>query len=98
MAIRFDASTDYLTRVTGLPSITSFTLMGWFKIAVSSGTYQAFLSLGKTDASTFYFAGTASDATTQMAYNGSSQYTGTKTLTTGIWYHVAIVVSTALSP
>lgn len=92
MAVRFDTAGDFLTRVTDLPSISNFTIMGWFKITTGSGSYQCFASLGKTDAGTFYYMGTNSAGTVMMEYNGSSQYTtGGVALTAGIWYYCAMV-------
>ncbi len=100
MAIRFDASGDYLTRTASLPTITSFTMMGWVKISVDANDYQCFMALGtsapgSSDASMFY-GGTDSDGTSQMAYcpnTGQISTGGIGSMTVAKWYYAAIVVS-----
>lgn len=87
MAVTFDANTDKLSRTTGLPTITGFTMMGWFRITAHTD-YQTFLCYGDTSGSTYYdFGCNASEAT--ALWNGTGEDLGT-TLTAGQWYHCAM--------
>lgn len=92
MAVRLDAVTDTLTRTTGLPGITSFTLMGWFQMAANTGGFQSFLAYGTSTAGSgnFYSLTTNGGNLTFVAYNGATNSTATGTITVGAWMHLAL--------
>lgn len=79
-----------LSRLTGLPPIGSFTMMGWFFIAAHTD-YQSFLAYGSTGVSDFYDVGVT--GTEQFnVWNGTSETSGSS-LVAAQWYHVTLTVT-----
>jgi hypothetical protein len=62
MAVRFDASGDYLRRTTNLPPIAGFTVMGWFKITTDRNNYSTFIGYGESSGFDWYGLATSSAA------------------------------------
>lgn len=92
-SLRFDGSTDILTRTSNNPTVTSFTMMAWVKISVDINTYTAMMIMATNPLSAYYYVGTTADGTTLEAFsNGNPELTGTN-LAVGTWYHVAFTVS-----
>jgi hypothetical protein len=89
-SVRFDAVGDELVRTTNLPPVTSFTMMGWFKLAASTGGYSTLLGLGPLSGNNAYLALTA--GTSLGVWTGSGYASGPN-LTIGTWYHIALTVS-----
>jgi len=96
MAVRSDASADGLSATTNLPTITGFTIMGWF---LRSGTgqsapgYEAVIgfggaSTGNKYACYFRTAGAATFAVTEW----TTDFTGSA-ISDNTWYHVAMTVA-----
>lgn len=86
MALGFDNAGDRLERYTNPPSGDACTMMGWFYL-VSTGTTAPLLRLAEDAGNSFVaYVNTSS----QLTLYASSIVTGT-TLSTGIWYHVAMV-------
>lgn len=94
MAIRQDATGESLTRTANLPSATSATLMGWFKISTDRNTYTAMMAFGPSSPGNYYAVMTDVDGTTMALWNGGTFPTGTN-LTAGTWYHLAMTVNGA---
>jgi hypothetical protein len=93
MSIRLDASTDKLSRTTNLPSITAFTMMGWFKISVNRVNYGSFLGYGSTTvAGNEYAYMVGGDGLTTNLWNSAVETTGSA-LTVGTWAHLAMTVA-----
>lgn len=93
MAIRKDASGDTISRTTNLPTITSFTIMGWFKLSVDRNTYSALLSFGTNSSSPYYSILTDGSGTDLYVYNSSGLTTTGTSLTVGTWVHAALTVA-----
>jgi len=62
MAVRLDAASESLTATASLPSITTFTLMGWFR-AASFSSAHTFFRFGDATGSNFYAFFTTGGAT-----------------------------------
>ena len=92
MAIRFDNTTDYLSRTTSLPPIASFTIMSWAQLSVDKNDYVGFFSFGESSGGRFFEIGTFTDGVSFHLYNGSVETSGSA-LTVGVWYHCSLVVS-----
>lgn len=91
MSVRFDASGDSLTRTVNLPTITAFSVMGWFQIVTDRNDFTQFIVFGDATGPDIYQIGTDSDGTTLNAYNGVDNLGSA--LTVGTWYHLALVCS-----
>jgi hypothetical protein len=95
MAVRMDASTDALTRTTGLPSITAYTLMMWMQIVVDRNAYSTLFCFGDTSTgNNFWNLSTNADGVTLAVSNGSVEMLGSA-FTAGAagWAHLAHTVS-----
>lgn len=82
MAIRCDASTETAARTTNLPTATSFTNMGWFRLAADRGVTTTFMAYGNEPSLQ------TSDGTTLQLWNGATAATGS-VLLVNRWYHLA---------
>lgn len=92
-SVRFDASTDQLSRTNTMPTITAFTFMCWVKVSVDRNAFSCFINFHNSGSgSGYYYMGTDSDGTTFALYNNSTVVAGSA-LTVGTWYHVAMVCS-----
>lgn len=90
--MRLTSSAMYFNRTTNLPSITSFTILGWFKLTANIGGYNGIFSIGNNvGGGAFYFVGTNGDGTSGQVWNGSTNNTGAA-YTIGTWYFLALVV------
>lgn len=83
MAIRFDGSTDVLSRANLTGALTA---MGWFYIAVDRNNYSAFIAINDNN-----IVATASDGVTLLHWDGTNEETGS-TLSVGAWFHLAITM------
>lgn len=90
MAVRFDNSADTLSRTTNLPTITSFTMMGWFYLTNSrtSGATETMLAFGDTLGVKFYQFYDNNNLTFTL-WNGLTDTVGS-TFTAATWYHLAM--------
>ena len=83
MAVRFDAVDDSLEREC--PTGGAFTLMAWVYITTDRNAYTAFFQIhGNCTAET------DTDGTTLALWTGSTLTAG-DALSTGTWYHIALV-------
>lgn len=94
MAVRLDADADGFSRTTGLPGITSFTMMGWFQPIVDENDETPLLFYGDSSPypAHFYSMGMGSDGVTLSLWNGTAD-AGSVVLTMGTWYHIAFTVA-----
>ena len=91
MSVRFDASTDALSRIAlPRPSITAFTLMGWAYSLGSVGAFSGALSFGNASAGGFYMIGRNMDTNRLQIYNASGGATGTAAWAISTWAHIAM--------
>lgn len=95
MSIRFDAVGDSVNRTTTPPSISVFTMMGWFRIAVNRATFSTFMAAGAPASSAYFQVAAGTDGVTLGTYdgNGAAFNSGTTTLVVGTWYHIAFTVA-----
>jgi hypothetical protein len=89
MAIRFNGSTDLLSRASLVAS--PFTAMGWGKITTDRNNNSTFFAVGEASGAGYYAARTASDGTTLEFYNEDEF--PQSALTVGTWYHLAITLA-----
>lgn len=92
MAIRTDASGEQVSRLTSLPGITSFTMMGWFQIVTDRNVFTAFMCYGASGNGFLYETQTQSDGTSLAGWNGITTFNGSA-LSVGTWYHLAMTVA-----
>lgn len=103
MAIRFDASTDYLRRTANIPARGGpWTWMAWVYMSATggSGNYGTVWAINANSTSDYdgiYFHYDGSNTRILIAVdNGSyAESRGATNLSTGTWYHVALVRSSA---
>ena len=95
-AVAFDAANDGLSRTTNLPSITSYTMMGWFKITGDSNTYSTLMGLSQATSGNAYLVmlccGNGWDSL--ALWTGNAFRMGDN-LALGTWHHMAITVAGA---
>ena len=93
MAVRLDAAADTLTRTVNLPTVTAFTMMGWFRIVVDRNDYSGFLHRGDTFGHALIVI-TGADGL-RLEYYDSDAVGGLvgTTLVLGTWYHIAFTRS-----
>lgn len=88
MAIRLDASADYLSRTADLPASTAFTIAGWFRRRGAGGAAVEVLSgLSRADLSSYYLAYVAG-GTLYVEVNGA--YTAAGAFSSDVWHFVAL--------
>lgn len=96
MAVRFNAAAESLTATASLPSITAFTVMGWFNANSFSSLSSAsiFFRFGDATGSNAYYIYTTSGASANpiISTGTSNSFDGGTNLNTNQWYHVAMVV------
>lgn len=86
-SIRINGTTDAFTATTSLPTNTSFTMMGWFKLVNDRNTFSAFFRYGSgTNEKNLL---TVADGTTLGTWDGTDLSSGTS-LTVGQWYHLTM--------
>jgi hypothetical protein len=88
MAVRADGSTDRLSRTTSLPTASSFTMMGWFKISVDRNDYSSFFNYGT--GSTKKTLQTNATGTALVTWDGMFEVATGQSLVAGTWAHVAM--------
>lgn len=97
MAVRFDATTDLLSRTTNLPSATAHTLMAWaYAVTIpGSGQLGAVLSIGVAPISgNFYGIGFSNNRLGIYNANGGAvNATGATGVATATWYHITQTVA-----
>lgn len=95
MAIRFDASGDYLTRTANLPSSTAFTLCGWFRRRAAGGATAEILfdiaSAGHADYITAFCGAAGANGMYVQSTGGAP--TGGTAITDDAWYFAALSCS-----
>lgn len=95
MAVRFDASTDRLLRTSGLLDYNSaYTWMGWAYLVSNLGTTSTFWVLDDNSANNVDWLRTNTDGLTiqlRAVSGGSGNSVNGTTLSTGVWYHLALV-------
>src|SRR5206468_3430471 len=93
-AVALDQSGDELRRTTGLPPITNFTMMGWFRLTGDNHTYSTLLGLSHASSSGAYLTMMCcGNGSRQVSvWNGAGLAFGSN-LALGTWYHVAMTVS-----
>lgn len=93
MAVRFDATGDWLTRSSGalLDYNAAYTMMGWFYVTTDLNTYSVCMALANGGTYTRYdLLSTDADGVTLRVGDEVGGNTGTA-LSTGTWYHLAMV-------
>jgi hypothetical protein len=92
VAVRVNASTDGLSRSTGLLNYNAaYTLMGWFWRVSDRATYEGVLVL---DGGAFKYDGiwvNGSNVLEMYASAGTDVFTTGGTVATGAWHHIAMV-------
>lgn len=91
MAVLFDATADMYSRTTGLPPITTFSILGWAFLAVDRNATTVLFYFGTTGG-TGHAVRTATDGTTLNLFNGSATTAGAA-LSLSTWYHLALTVA-----
>lgn len=86
---RPSASTAKMSRDTGLPGITLWTIMGWMRIAVDRNAISIFGECGETFGGDRIRCGTTSNGTTLNLQVIAAGASGTG-LSVGPWNHVAL--------
>ena len=92
MAVRFAVNPDSLNRTTTLPTITSFTMMGWYLQTTASSVHGMLLCYGHATSSAVYAITTISTGLALDIYAGSGFFSG-GAVALNTWYHVAMTVS-----
>lgn len=88
MAIRLDASADYLSRTANLPASTAFTIAGWFRRRGAGGAAVEVLSgISRADLSSYYLAYVAG-GTLYVEVNGA--FTAAGAFSSDVWHFVAL--------
>jgi hypothetical protein len=99
MATIFDAAADRILRTSGLIDWDAdFTYMGWRKINSNTGGLQTFFSLNDDVPNEYIFWGVLSNLTHYIERGNTGLAISGSTLSTGTWYHVALVHNAAGSP
>ena len=97
MAIRLDATGDYLERSTNVVDFdTNYTLMGWFYISVDTAANAALMTLrlSNTDYDIIVL-GSGTTLAAEVRVNGAVTTSTGTTLSTATWYHITAVRSSA---
>lgn len=93
---RTAASGDTIKRTTNNPAtITSSTLMGWFRLASDRNNFGNFLGFGKSATARYISIGVGTDGTVFELWDDLDAADGSQ-LTVGVWYHVALVIPSAI--
>ena len=95
MATLFNATAETFGRTANLPSISSFTVMGWIYLVSDVNNQVGMFRFGNSGPDLNYELVTLSDGTTLSTWNGAvgaSSVSGSA-LSLATWYHVAITVS-----
>lgn len=95
MAVRYDTTSDKLSRTASLPTITSFTAMAWIKLTTDTTQGVVFISLGKGDAAALdYILGTTYSGGTHTfnLFEGNTDVGGSS-VAFGTWIHFAMTVA-----
>jgi hypothetical protein len=86
-------SATSLSRTTNLPTITSFTLMGWFRLTSgNAGQFSTFFAHGGSASSSYYFVGEVQPGLHFGTVVNGTAVTGSA-ITADRWYHVALTVN-----
>lgn len=96
MAIRFDAAGDYISRTASVPASDPFSVSFWMYITADRNAAGTLFILVNAGGTSFVDVHLKSDGTTLeigTSYAGNSG--GGTSLSTGTWYHIALVRSGA---
>lgn len=90
MALRSDATGEYVYRSTNLPAWNSYTMCGWWrKIGTGDGSWESVL--GFTGASDYHILySTISGTTDWWIYGNGNSSGGLHSVSTNVWYFVAM--------
>jgi len=88
-SIRANANTEIFTRTTNLPTINSFTWMGWVRYATLSGDYHLAFHRGAHTSTDFLAVGAWNNAGYKTYLSDWTNDWSGSTITTGVWYHYA---------
>ena len=81
-------------RTTNLPPVTSFTMMGWFKLASDSHAYTTFLGLSHpTSSNAYLLMMCCGNGWRQLAVWTGTQFASGPNLALNTWYHLALTVA-----
>lgn len=94
MGRNFNGSTDILSRSSGNPTITSFTMMAWVRFTSFPG-WALPLSLGQSGGGGTYYAmgTTATTGPNNLVLTHPGGQVTTTTPSTATWYHLAMTVA-----
>jgi hypothetical protein len=88
MSVRFDATTDMLTRIASVPSNVTFSVCLWCRLQVDRNNFQAAFSFDDSGGQ-FAALDTDSDGTTMTLYARGAQG-AMGAMTVGTWYYIAM--------
>jgi len=95
MSVALDVAGDSLSRTTNLPTITRFTMMGWFNLAVDRNAITTLLCHGAATGTVTYLLCTdATGTATNFRINNVASAVG-QSLAVNTWSHVAAVIFSA---
>jgi hypothetical protein len=93
MAIRANASGDYVRRTTGLPDPELMSICFWVRLRTDLNTFSPIWLLGRAASGTYIQFGTNSDGTTLVWEDqrpaSSDKFFSMMNMTVGTWYFVA---------
>lgn len=99
MSALLNATGDKLTRSSGFPTFTSWTLAFWVKMATDMNTYSAAFYWGDNDFNDGLYVGTTDNGTTINVDNFPSGNRQFADFVVGTWVHLAIVnASSTITP
>lgn len=92
MAIYFTNTASWYRRTTNLPSITSFTIMGWAYVLALPASYSTFFQFGNVGPDDDYEISITSTGNLDI-WNGSTNASSGAAMSINTWYHVACTVA-----
>lgn len=90
MAVRFSAAGGGYSRTSNNPTVTAFTVMGWFYIAVDRDAFSTFINMSAVGGADLQML-TSPDGVTLRLFNGNTNANGT-VLVVGEWNHLTMRV------
>jgi hypothetical protein len=91
VAVRFTADGQDLTRSLSLGSLSAFTMACWAKISTDRNSFTTIINVD--GGSNEWVVQTTSDGTTLLATDGNTTTTPNIALTAGVWYYIALTMS-----
>lgn len=96
MAVRIDASSDYLNRTSSAPGQYPLTVTFWLYITTDRNAYGVLFLIANSGGTSFISFNLSSSGTNLQISVGGNTTNGSN-LSTGTWYHIACVVASATS-